>query len=56
MIGYLNTWSAVKQYENALGRNPIEMEFHKLEAAWGDLDREQEVFWPLILYVGKKSL
>lgn len=56
LIGYLNTWSAVKQYEKALGKNPIELHFHELESAWGDLDQEKEIYWPLILYVGKKSV
>lgn len=56
LIGYLNTWSAVKQYEKALGQNPIELHFHQLESAWGNLEREKKIYWPLILYVGKKSI
>ena len=56
LIGYLNTWSAVKQYEKAQGKNPIELLFHKFESAWGDLNKEKKIYWPLILYVGKKSV
>lgn len=56
LIGYLNTWSAVKQYEKAQGKNPIEQHFNEFEAAWGNLDREKKIYWPLILYVGKKSV
>ena len=56
LIGYLNTWSAVKQYEKALGENPVEQHFHEFEDAWGNLEREKKIVWPLILYVGKKSV
>lgn len=56
LIGYLNTWSAVKQYENALGHNPIEKHFDAIAAAWGDNALEKDIYWPLILYVGKKSI
>lgn len=56
LLGYLNTWSAVKQYENALGHNPIERHFDAIAAAWGDTAQEKDIYWPLILYVGKKSI
>lgn len=54
LVGYLNTWSAVKQYEQANGKNPIEMYFSELKSAWGDTGRSQQICWPLILYVGRK--
>ena len=44
LIGYLNTWSAVKQYQKAQGQNPIEIHWETLAKAW-DLDgvwKEQE--------------
>jgi len=55
LLGYLNTWSAVKKYQQAKGENPIEIIFEELKAAW-DLvgDQRKKVHWPLILYVGKK--
>jgi len=56
LIGYLNTWSAVKQYEKHLGHNPVETHFKAIESAWGDSKATQEIYWPLILYVGKKSV
>lgn len=56
LIGYLNTWSAVKQYEKAQGHNPIEKHFKAIESAWGDTSCEKEIYWPLILYVGNKSV
>lgn len=54
LLGYLNTWSAVKQYEKAQGRSPIEQQFDRLLQAWGDPATERAIYWPLILYVGKK--
>lgn len=56
LLGYLNTWSAVKQYQEKQGKNPVEQEFQALKTAWGNIDQAKEVFWPLILYVGKKSV
>ncbi len=55
LIGYLNTWSAVKQYEIKQGYNPVEHHFEEIKAAWGDLDRSLPIYWPLILYVGRKE-
>ncbi|MBA57359.1 MAG: SAM-dependent methyltransferase [Pseudomonadales bacterium] len=56
LIGYLNTWSAVKQYEQALGKNPVEEYFDDFTSAWGNPDQEKKIVWPLILYAGKKSI
>lgn len=56
LLGYLNTWSAVKQYEKQVGQNPVEQEFERLKQAWGNTDEPKNIFWPLILYVGKKSV
>jgi SAM-dependent methyltransferase len=53
LLGYLNTWSAVKAYEKALGRNPVEESQAALKQLWGQRS-EMDVYWPLILYVGKK--
>lgn len=54
LLGYLNTWSAVKQYEKNLGHNPVEEEFETLKSGWGDTKQSKAIFWPLILYIGKK--
>ena len=55
LIGYLNTWSAVKLYEKTNNTNPLELHFDEIKAAWGDPKKEQPIHWPLILYAGKKS-
>lgn len=57
LLGYLNTWSAVKKYQQATGENPIEIIYQELEAAWGLVgDERKKVHWPLILYVGLKQI
>ena len=55
LLGYLNTWSAGKQFEKARGHNPVEAHFDALLSAWGDPDSEKDIYWPLILYAGKKA-
>jgi SAM-dependent methyltransferase len=54
LLGYLNTWSAVKAYEKALGRNPVAEHEATLRAVWGSAER-MEIYWPLILYAGRKT-
>jgi len=55
LIGYLNTWSAVKAYEAKQKNNPIELIFQDLATAWGDSDQERLVCWPLALRIWQKS-
>lgn len=51
LIGYLNTWSAVKHYQKANGRNPVALVAEKLKAAYGNQTRK--VNFPLLLRIGK---
>ncbi|STX42851.1 ubiquinone/menaquinone biosynthesis methyltransferase [Legionella donaldsonii] len=51
LIGYLNTWSAVKEYQKREQRNPINLVFKKLESAWGDSQKQRKIHWPLHLLV-----
>lgn len=45
--GYLGTWSPLKRYIEANGKNPIEELWPRLAGAWGDAACEREVRWPL---------
>jgi len=54
LIGYLNTWSAVKAYEKQHGVNPVSELMPQISQAWGDELQSRDVYWPLILYIGKK--
>lgn len=53
LIGYLGTWSAVKEYERATGKNPLALIAEELAAAWGDPDEARRVSWPLGLRIGR---
>ncbi len=55
LLGYLNTWSAVKQFEQARGFNPVEAHGQAMLDVWGEPDAEHDIYWPLILYAGKKQ-
>lgn len=51
-IGYLNTWSAVKEYSKHNHHNPIDLIFLDLKKAWGSPQTENTMRWPLHLLVG----
>jgi SAM-dependent methyltransferase len=52
LLGYLGTWSGVKHYIKATGKNPLEMLGEKFKKAWG-LDSTRKVRFPLLLRVAK---
>jgi hypothetical protein len=53
LLGYLGTWSAVKEYERRLGVNPVALLQPELIAAWGDPATVRRISWPLALRVGR---
>jgi SAM-dependent methyltransferase len=53
LIGYTETWSAVRAAERALGRGPITAFRAALAEAWGDPGERRGVRWPLSLRVGR---
>ncbi len=52
MMGFLNTWSAVKKYEAANGVNPLSLVADDFEKAWGGEESMQVVF-PLFVRAGR---
>jgi len=54
LIGYLHTWSAVKKYEAKEGFNPVDRQYKKLVALWGNPNQKLLIYWPLTLKVWKK--
>jgi SAM-dependent methyltransferase len=52
-LGYLNTWSAVKEYEQKNHKNPIDFIALELKAAWGDGKEELCIIWPIHLLAGR---
>jgi len=55
LIGYLYTWSAVKQYEAREGINPVASLHEALFGLWGDPERKMVIQWPLTLRVWVKT-
>ncbi len=51
LLGYINTWSAVKQYEKRHGTSPIEALSQEINRLWED-NRVQTFSFPLLLRVG----
>jgi SAM-dependent methyltransferase len=52
LVGYVNTWSAVRAAEKALGHNPIAQLAEALRKVWGDPDVMRHVEWPLFVRAG----
>lgn len=52
LLGYLNTWSAVKEYAKRNGKNPVSLIFTELKTAWGNHEKKP-VSWPIHLLIGR---
>lgn len=53
LLGFVDTWSAMRNAEAALGREPYERFAEHLRAAWGDPAECHETRWPLSMRVGR---
>ncbi len=53
LIGYVDTWSAVRGLEKAQGREPLERFQRELVAHWGEPRRRRVIRFPLSLRVGR---
>ncbi|MCM2356941.1 MAG: class I SAM-dependent methyltransferase [Geobacteraceae bacterium] len=53
LLGYLGTWSAVREYQRSLGDDPLALIAAELAAAWGDPRQARRISWPLALRVGR---
>lgn len=51
LLGYLNSWSAVKHYEKAQKRNPVALIEKELRNSFGE---QGEVVFPILFRVGKQ--
>jgi SAM-dependent methyltransferase len=52
LMAYLATWSAVKRYQAAMGKNPLPDLEKRLAPLWGDPARPRALKWPLFLRAG----
>ncbi len=53
LMGYFETWSAVKEYRRIEGEDPLELVAGKLADAWGEPAHVRQVAWPLVLRAGR---
>jgi SAM-dependent methyltransferase len=53
LLGYINTWSAVKRFEQANHFNPLERLAAEFAAAWGNPATVQTVRWALAIRAGR---
>ncbi len=53
LIGYLSTWSAVKEYTVRTGNDAILSVAEELRDAWGDPGETKRVAWPLSIRAGR---
>lgn len=52
LLGYIESWSAVRALEKVTGGAATERFRSEIELAWGDPETPREVRWPLSLRVG----
>lgn len=55
LLGYMNTWSAVRQYEKEHGTNPIGLVAAELSRGWGDPATVRTVRWRFHVRIGRVS-
>ncbi|HEX5216938.1 MAG TPA: class I SAM-dependent methyltransferase [Vicinamibacterales bacterium] len=48
-LGYVSTWSAVKEARKMLSNAPLDAFAHELSKAWGEPDRRRAIRWPLAI-------
>ncbi|MBW8458077.1 MAG: class I SAM-dependent methyltransferase [Thiobacillus sp.] len=53
LLDYLSTWSAVKRYQAARGRDPLPALLAELRSLWGDPETARALQWPLFLRAGR---
>jgi len=53
LVGFVDTWSAVRAAEKKVGRAPFEQFRSQVTEAWGHPETRRAVRWPLALRVGR---
>jgi SAM-dependent methyltransferase len=53
MVGYLDTWSAIRAMERDIGRGWFEDFLAVLREAWGDPETVRTIRWPLAILAGR---
>lgn len=53
LIGYLLTWSGLKEYQSKKKSDPMKLLVEELAEAWGASEKKYLVHWPIHLRVGR---
>jgi len=53
VVGYLDTWSAVRALEKVAGRAPFDAMAAELALAWGDPETPRRIVWPIAIRAGR---
>jgi hypothetical protein len=53
LLGYISTWSGVRNFMKQKGFNPLRELFPRLEGAWGNPCKMRRVQWPIYLLAGR---
>jgi SAM-dependent methyltransferase len=56
LFGYLQTWSAVKRWQQTHGRDPVAQLEPELKQLWGSPECKRQVRWPLHFLAGYPGL
>jgi ubiquinone/menaquinone biosynthesis C-methylase UbiE len=54
LIGYLSTWSAVKEFQSTHAESPVINLYEKICPYWGNPNEKMTINWPLSLKIRKK--
>ena len=52
LIGFLNSWSAVKHYKEQINRNPLDLIYDDLKNCWGTAET-RIIRFPLLLRIAR---
>lgn len=55
LIGYFNTWSALRTYTQQHGKSPLEFVQNDILREWGDPELKRTATWPLYVRVWRKT-
>jgi len=53
LAGFLGSWSATPTYMERQGTHPLSVIWPQLNKAWGPVDAEREIRWPLHMRIGR---
>jgi SAM-dependent methyltransferase len=53
VAGYMNTWSATKEFIKARHFNPVERIIPEFLKLWGEPDKTRTIMWPFCLRIGR---